>query len=654
MKKILLLGPLFLCLVTVSTCKKDTKQMDQTIRDYPIMPVSFTSVQVSDEFWLPRIETNRTVTIPFAIDKNEETGRVDNFAFAAGRKEGTYKGRRFNDTDVYKVIEGIAYSLQVHPDPELEEYTDSLIELIAAAQEEDGYLYPARTADPENPAPGAGPERWSRLRGSHELYNAGHMYEAAVAYYQATGKRTFLDVALKNADMLVRTFGPDKRRDVPGHQEIEIGLAKLYRLTGNEEYLDLAKFFLDERGRPHDGGLYPTDSPFALYNGREYMQDHIPVTEQVEAVGHAVRATYMYAGMADVAALTGNADYVQAIDRLWENVVSKKLYLTGGVGARHTSEAFGDNYELPNRSAYTETCAAIGNAFWNHRMFLLHGEAKYIDVMEQVLYNGLISGVSLEGDCFFYQNPLESGGGRERSPWFEVACCPGNIVRFIPSFPGYIYAKRENSLYVNLYVQSETDITLKTQTVRLKQETRYPWEGTVKITIQPDKDMDFALFIRIPGWAQNHPVPSNLYRFLEDREESTLIRVNGKTFPFLMEKGFARLSRNWKPGDTVEIHLPMPVRKVMSHENVQENRGKVALQRGPIVYCFEGVDNANRVLDRSLLDSSLPETLFLPDQLGGLMVINGLSSEKSPLSAIPYYAWAHRGAGEMAVWMLHE
>lgn len=651
MKKIVLFGTFLLFLVTISTCKKDTNQMSETIRDYPLQPVPFTSVQITDEFWLPRIEINRTITIPFAIGKNEETGRVDNFAYAAGSKEGKYKGRRFNDTDVYKVIEGIAYSLQVHPDPELEKYTDELIDLIAEAQEEDGYLYPARTADPENPAPGAGPERWSRLRGSHELYNAGHMYEAAVAYYQATRKRAFLDVAVKNADMLVRTFGPDKRRDVPGHQEIEIGLVKLYRITGNQEYLDLAKFFLDERGRPHDGGLYPVDSPFAIYNGREYMQDHIPVTEQEEAVGHAVRATYMYAGMADVAALAGNADYIRAIDRLWENVVAKKLYLTGGVGARHTSEAFGDNYELPNRSAYTETCAAIGNAFWNHRMFLLHGKAKYIDIMERVLYNGLISGVSLKGDCFFYQNPLESGGGRERSPWFEVACCPGNIVRFIPSFPGYVYARKDDYLYINLFVQSTAKIELTEQTVRLRQETRYPWEGEVKITVDPERESEFAVFVRVPGWAQGQPVPSDLYWFLDQQEENTGIRVNGNPFPFETEQGFARLHRKWSPGDTIELLLPMPIRRVSSHENVEDNQGKVALQRGPIVFCFEGVDNEDRALDRSLPDDSSLEIEFLPDLLGGLVVIKSTSADNGPLTAIPYYAWAHRGAGEMAVWI---
>jgi DUF1680 family protein len=381
------------------------------------------------------------------------------------------------------------------------------------------------------------------------------------------------------------------------------------------------------------------------------MQDHIPVTEQAEAVGHAVRATYMYAGMADVAALTGNADYIQAIDRLWENVVSKKLYLTGGVGARHTSEAFGDNYELPNSSAYTETCAAIGNAFWNHRMFLLHGEAKYIDVMERVLYNGLVSGVSLNGDCFFYQNPLESSDRRERSPWFEVACCPGNIVRFIPSFPGYIYAKKNENLYVNLYVQGEANIELKNQMVRISQETRYPWEGNIQMTVHPEKEGEFALFLRIPGWTQGHPIPSDLYRFLGEDPAHVDIRINGTPYPFEMEKGFAKLNRKWKPGDRIELSLPMPVRRVQSHENLQDNQGKIALQRGPIVYCFEEADNAGQVIGLTLPDDSRLETQFLPDLLGGLVVINSTAADKSPLTAIPYYAWAHRGAGEMAVWI---
>ena len=633
--------------------------------DYPVKPVPFMDVHVDDDFWLPRMDTNRSVTIPFALKKNEDTGRVNNFKKAAGLMEGKYEGRRFNDTDVYKVMEGAAYSLSLDPDPELEKYLDSLIEIIAAAQEEDGYLYAARTVDPENPAPGAGPGRWTRLRGSHELYNAGHMYEAAVAYYLATGKRTFLDVAVKNADLLVKEFGPNKRRDFPGHQEIEIGLAKLFRVTGNKEYLKLAKFFLDERGYAHDGGLYPESSPFAIYNQKKYMQDHKPVLEQNEAVGHAVRASYMYAGMADVAALTGNVEYVRAIDRIWENVVSKKMYLTGGIGARHTSEAFGDNYELPNFTAYTETCAAVGNVMWNHRLFLLHGDARYIDVMERVLYNGLISGVSLSGDRFFYQNPLESKGKYERSPWFEVACCPGNITRFIPSFPGYVYAQRNGILYVNLFVGDTAKIMVENNSVEIKQETHYPWEGVVKITIDPERSAEFTLNIRIPGWAQNLPVPSDLYRYMRKRNEDVKLTVNGNPFTMDIERGYARIRRRWRRGDVVELDLPMPVRRVICNENVKDNRGKVALERGPLVYCAEWVDNGGGVLDLLLPDSIKLESKYQQDMLGGMVIIKGKVFElkKSDdgkftgridreLIAIPYYAWAHRGEGEMAVWLL--
>ncbi len=633
--------------------------------DYPVKPVPFMDVHVDDDFWLPRMDTNRSVTIPFALKKNEDTGRVNNFKKAAGLMEGKYEGRRFNDTDVYKVMEGAAYSLSLDPDPELEKYLDSLIEIIAAAQEEDGYLYAARTVDPENPAPGAGPGRWTRLRGSHELYNAGHMYEAAVAYYLATGKRTFLDVAVKNADLLVKEFGPNKRRDFPGHQEIEIGLAKLFRVTGNKEYLKLAKFFLDERGYAHDGGLYPESSPFAIYNQKKYMQDHKPVLEQNEAVGHAVRASYMYAGMADVAALTGNVEYVRAIDRIWENVVSKKMYLTGGIGARHTSEAFGDNYELPNFTAYTETCAAVGNVMWNHRLFLLHGDARYIDVMERVLYNGLISGVSLSGDRFFYQNPLESKGKYERSPWFEVACCPGNITRFIPSFPGYVYAQRNGILYVNLFVGDTAKIMVENNSVEIKQETHYPWEGVVKITIDPERSAEFTLNIRIPGWAQNLPVPSDLYRYMRKRNEDVKLTVNGNPFTLDIERGYARIRRRWRRGDVVELDFPMPVRRVICNENVKDNRGKVALERGPLVYCAEWVDNGGGVLDLLLPDSIKLESKYQQDMLGGMVIIKGKAFElkKSDdgkftgridreLIAIPYYAWAHRGEGEMAVWLL--
>src|SRR5262245_19590511 len=442
----------------------------QQARDYPVKPVPFTAVHFNDVFWASRIEVNRTVTIPFAFEQCEKSGRVNNFLQAAAVLRGeTLQDKRlpgypFDDTDIYKVIEGASYTLSVHPDPKLEAYIDGLIEKIAAAQEKDGYLYPARTIDPAKPHNWAGTKRWELEKiNSHELYNLGHLYEAAIAHYQATGKRSLLDIALRTAELLDRTFGPGKQTIWPGHQITEMGLAKLYRVTGDERYLNLAKFLLDARG--------PDGRPGA---GRTYNQSYVKVVEQSEGVGHAVRATYMYAGMADVAALTGDASYVNAIDRIWENVSSRKLYLTGGIGATGAGEAFGGNYELPNMTAYNETCAAIGNDYWNHRLFLLHGDAKYIDVMERTLYNGLISGVSLDGRSFFYPNPLESNGQHQRSPWFGVACCPGNITRFLASVPGYVYAQRGDALWVNLFMASAADVKLDNgRTVKITQSTRY-------------------------------------------------------------------------------------------------------------------------------------------------------------------------------------
>ena len=631
-------------------------------KDYPIKPVIFTEVAVDDAFWLPRLETNRQVTIPFAFKKSEETGRIDNFAKAGDLMLGKFIGIRYNDSDVFKIMEGAAYSLSLHPDPELEAYLDDLITKVAAAQENDGYLFTTRTIDPENPAPGSGDERWSNLGSSHELYNVGHMYEAAVAHYQATGKRDFLEVALKNADFIASVFGPDKRRGFPGHQEIEIGLAKLFRVTGDEKYLKLAKFFLDERGQEEHKKMFPETSDFSIYNQDWYLQAHQPVIEQEEAVGHAVRAVYMYSGMADVAALTGEKSYVRAIDRIWENVVSKKLYVTGGIGSRHEGEAFGDNYELPNATAYNETCAAIGNVFWNHRLFLLHGEAKYLDVLERTLYNGLLSGISLSGDRFFYPNPLESDGeykfnqgAATRKPWFDCACCPGNLARFVPSIPGYIYAWQDEVLYINLFVQSQASVKIGKIPLKVTQETLYPWEGKVLITLDPEQAAEFTVSIRIPGWAQNEPVPNDLYFFLQQEEQQVVLKVNSEAHALDMEKGFTRLHRKWEKGDVIELHLPLLVRKIVAHEKVENNVGKVALQRGPLVYCVEGIDNQGQVLNRALPDDMSFEVEFRPDLLGGINVITGKGGEEEvQLVAIPYYAWSHRGVGEMTVWIPRE
>ena len=439
-------------------------------RDYPIRPVPFTDVKLEDALWAPRIETNRTVTIPYAFEKCEENGRMGNFDLAAGVAEGEHKGDfPFDDTDPYKILEGAAYVLSVRPDIALDRYLDRLIDQIGAAQEDDGYLYTCRTNNCNRLRNWFGNQRWEKLDASHELYNMGHLYEAAAAHFQATGKRDLLDIALKSANLIDEVFGPGKNEDAPGHQVIEMGLVKLYRITGEQRYLDLAKFLLDTRGP----------------GGNPYNQSHEKPYEQSEAVGHAVRAAYMYSGMADIAALTGDERYLEAIDRIWDDVVSKKLYLTGGIGATGNGEAFGGPYDLPNETAYCETCAAIGNVYWNHRMFLFHGDGKYIDVLERTLYNGLISGVSLEGNRFFYPNPLASHGQHERSPWFGCACCPGNIARFVASVPGYVYAQVDDRLYVNLFVKGMSTVNMDDRTVRVMQYHDYPWEGKVVLLVDP-------------------------------------------------------------------------------------------------------------------------------------------------------------------------
>ncbi len=624
-------------------------------RDYPVRPVPFTAVHLDDAFWAPRIEINRTVTIPYAFQKCEETGRIENFVRAAqalhhdpALEDREVRGYPFDDTDVYKVIEGASFGLSVHPDPAMDRYLDGVIAKIAAAQEPDGYLYTARTINPEHPHEWAGPKRWVNVsKLSHELYNMGHLYEAAVAHYQATGKRTLLDVALKNADLLCTVFGPGKNEDYPGHQIIEMGLVKLYRVTGREKYLDLAKFFLDTRGP----------------GGDPYNQADKKVVDQSEAVGHAVRATYMYSGMADVAALTGNAAYVAALSRIWGDVVGRKLYVTGGIGALHKGEAFAEAYELPNMSAYCETCAAVGNVFWNERLFLLEPDAKYVDTLEQTLYNGLISGVSLDGKSFFYPNPLESKGDYARSPWFGCACCPGNITRFVASVPGYQYGVRDQSVYVNLYAGGTGQLTVGDQPVQIVQETRYPWEGKVRLTVDPGASRELSIRLRIPGWARNEANPDGLYQFKETVEASPGITVNGEPVEAPMEKGYAVIDRSWSNGDTIELDLPMPVRRVVADERVEADRGRVALQRGPIVYCLEGPDNAEgHVRNLYIEEESKLDSGFQPDLLGGVGTISGPAvavsengkTHAQSFVAIPYYAWANRGPSEMIVWVARD
>lgn len=660
--------PAVAALAVLGAARTSTGPARGLTRDYPVQPVPFTAVHLTDTFWVPKIETNRTVTIPFAFEQCERTGRVDLFERAATVLRGqplenrNPPGYPFDDTDLYKVIEGASYTLSVHPDPKLDAYVDSLIAKIAAAQEPDGYLYTTRTIDPQNPHRWAGKERWELERDdSHELYNLGHLYEAAVAHYLATGKRTLLDVAIKSANLLVSVFGPGKRSIWPGHQITEMALARLYRVTGDERYLALAKFLLDERG--------PNPGEKVNPRGLIYNQAQQRVIEQTEPVGHAVRATYMYSGMADVAALTGDPNYIKAIDTIWENTVGKKLYITGGIGATGAGEAFGRHYELPNMTAYNETCASIGMDYWNHRLFLLHGDAKYIDVMERTLYNGLISGVALDGKTFFYPNPLESNSQHERSPWFGVACCPSNITRFLASVPGYVYAKQGTAIFVNLFAAGRAEIDLDGRPVKIVQETRYPWEGAVKLMVDSGAARRFAIKVRIPGWARDEPVPSGLYRFLPagpglSPAEPATIKVNGTSVSLTLEHGYVTLAREWHAGDTIDLFLPMPVRRVVAHESVEADRGRVALQRGPLMFAAEWPDNPNsRVRSIVLADSTPLTSAFRPNLLTGVQVITGratalaydekgaVTKTEQDFTAIPYYAWANRGRGQMIVWL---
>ncbi len=619
---------------------------------YPIDPVPFTSVKVTDNFWGQRLQASREVTIPLAFSKCEETGRYENFVKAAHPSD-TYKveGFSFDDTDVYKTIEGASYSLQTYPDKKLQKYIDSVLVIVAGAQEPDGYLYTARTMNPKHPHNWAGKERWVAVENlSHEFYNLGHMIEGAVAHYQATGKRNFLDIAIKYADCVCREIGngPQQKKYVPGHQIAEMALVKLYMVTGDKKYLDQAKFFLDTRG----------------YTSRKdaYSQAHKPVVEQDEAVGHAVRAVYMYSGMADVAAITGDSSYIKAIDKIWDNIVSKKIYITGGIGARHAGEAFGNNYELPNLSAYCETCAAIGNVYMNYRLFLLHGDAKYFDVLERTLYNGLISGVSLDGGSFFYPNPLSSNGKYSRKPWFGCACCPSNVSRFIPSLPGYVYAVKNDQVYVNLYLSNKAELKVDKKKILLEQETGYPWNGDIRLKITQG-NQDFTMKLRIPGWVRGNVLPGDLYSYADNQKPAYQVSVNGQTVESDVNDGYLSIARKWKKGDVVEVHFDMIPRIVKANPKVEADHGRVAVERGPIVYCAEWPDNRFNV--HSILLNQHPQFKVTdkPELLYGIRQITtdaqALSYDKAgklvtkdvELTLIPYYAWAHRGEGDMEVWL---
>ena len=639
----------------------------QTYGDYPIQGVPFSDVHLSDAFWAPRIVQNREVTIPIATRQCYDTGRVANFLKAAAILKGSNIGwfnteYTFDDTDIYKLLEGMAYSYAMQPDPVLRDSMNTLIDIVAAAQEPDGYLYTARTAgQPGHLHSWVGAERWVKDPDlSHELYNAGHLFEAAAAHYQATGERSLLTVATRFADLLVKEFLKGGKAYEPGHQIVEMGLVKMYRVTGNQDYLRLAKYFLDIRGVGGPGSLKSA-----------YCQSHIPPADQREAVGHAVRATYMYSGMADVAAIMGDSRYLTAIEAIWENIAEKKYYITGGIGARHNGEAFGDAYELPNLSAYNETCAAIANVYWNWRMFLLSGDSKYYDVLERTLYNGVLSGISLSGDHFFYPNPLESRGSYSRSAWFGCACCPSNLCRFLASVPGYIYAHRADSVYVNLFAQGKAVIQIdERRTLTLTQKTDYPWEGNINISIEKydnDNALPFTLMIRLPGWAQGRPVPSDLYSYVGQTKADIQLLVNGAPVSYTMHQGYMVVSRVWQEGDKVSFSLPMDVHRVVARDNVADDQGLVALERGPIVYCLEWPDNQNEVFSSIVTDDAeikaVPDATTFADFGTKVMTLSisgqnkifteddRISTEPRTFTAIPYYTWANRGEGNMSVWL---
>jgi hypothetical protein len=658
MKKSISIILLFACIFSfLSGCKNKSSVK----ADYPIQPVPFTAVKLTDNFWAPRIKKNASVTIPIAFGYCESTGRVKNFEIAAGRDTGKFQTiYPFDDSDIYKIIEGASFSLQTFPDPKLEVYLDTLINKIGKAQEPDGYLYTNRTIAEKHGGRGlhewAGKNRWemdSVL--SHELYNLGHLYEAAVAHYQATGKRTLLDIALKSADLVNKDFGYDKVEVYPGHQVIEMGLVKLYRVTGEKKYLDLARFFLDIRGP----------------KGRSYNQANLKPVDQTQAVGHSVRATYMYSGMADIAAIENDPAYLNAVTRIWGDLVDRKMYLTGGIGASGGNEGFAEPFVLPNMTAYCETCASIGDIFFNHRLFLLHGQSKYIDILEKTLYNSMLSGVSLSADRFFYPNPLESSGHQSRQAWFGCACCPSNVARFVPAIPGYIYAVTDKELYVNLFISNDANISLGKRKVNISQKANFPWDGKVEITVNPQTNSRFNIKIRIPGWAQNEAIPGGLYKFDNLNSEQVKLMINGKIADINLTDGYAVISKRWKQGDKIELEIPMPVRKVIADERVKEDSGKMAFQRGPVIYCAEWPENNfGNVLDLVVKKDAAVTTEFEPSLLNGIQVINtfGVQINKTvndnvetglrpvstmvehPVKLIPYALWNNRGAGQMKVW----
>ncbi|WP_020620473.1 glycoside hydrolase family 127 protein [Paenibacillus daejeonensis] len=590
--------------------------------------VPFTKVGIEEGFWLERLEIVQRTTLPVCLAQCEKTGRLDNFAKAGGLMEGEFQGLYYDDSDVYKVLEGAAYSLMLHRDSELEAEIDRIVEWISAAQEPDGYLTTYYTL--KEPA-----GKWTDME-KHEMYNGGHLIEAAVAYYEATGKPLILEVARRLADHYDRMFGPGKRHWVEGHQEIELALVKLYRLTGEERYWKLALWLLEERGRGHGAGRI-WDIPEW---GPAYCQDDVPVADIEQVTGHAVRAMYQYAAMADVVHASGDPHYVEALHRVWAHTVERNMYLTGGIGPSRHNEGFTEDYDLPNASAYCETCAAIAMAFWNHRMNLLFGDARYADIVEREMYNGALAGLSLSGDRFFYVNPLASQGDHHRVEWFDTSCCPTNLVRFLPSIGQYVYAASHDSLIVNQYMSGEAELKLADgAAVRLRQTTRYPWEGAVALEVEPSQEAgEFAIGMRVPGWCKSYRISLN----------GTLLSGEAA----LSNRGYVTLRRHWDAGDRLVLELDMPALQVQARDEVEANIGRLAVQRGPIVYCLEEADNPDLAYDACVIQpGGAFATEHRPELLGGVTVLHSRTADDTPYTLIPYYAWDNREAGHMQVWL---
>jgi DUF1680 family protein len=621
--------------------------------------VSYLNVRINDNFWTPKIRLNAVNGIR-SVFKSGNTS-LENFDIASGKLKGEHDHKLAADSDVYKIIQGVAYSLHNIPDKELEAFTDSLIDRIIAAQQDDGYLFTYWTAiDPSR--------RWTNIKKDHEMYCAGHLIEAAVAYYEVTGKRKLLDAAVKFADHIDSVFGPGKRIEVPGHQEIELALYKLYKTTGNERYLKLSEFFINERGNPDRiDTIPPENDPFAGTPNRwrhpSYRQDHLPVDKQFKATGHAVRAFYMYSAITDLEMEKKSGRYIPALDSLWNDIVTKKMYLTAGIGTHEfRDEGFGTPYKLPNQTAYCESCSGMGFTFWNRRMNLLEGDAKYAGLVELLIYNAAISSVSLTGDRFFYRNPLESEGKYGRKPWFNPACCPSNMVRFLPEIGSTIYAKADNAVYINQYIGNEANIELKNTNVNVKMKSGFPWDGKVVIDVEPESEETFQLYLRIPEWAVGHYLSnSDLYSISKTVAKAELgftLKVNGKKVRNpAVKNGYALIDRKWKKNDRVELDFPMVPHGITGHPMIEDTKGKVALMRGPVVYCMEEIDNPGYFIPGAEPRLSIDKLSDQYDEnlLGGVVFLKGTASTSEgrniELRFVPYYSWANRGDGKMKVWV---